>query len=332
MSLRSRMLGCSAALFLTAGLTGCMPTAFLVTPVPASQAVQQRELRRTSPLASDKIAVIDLDGMLIDEPLPGLLRNGENPVAFFVEKLNAAEDDKRIKGVVLRINSPGGTVTASEMIHCELERFREHTGKPVVTVMTDVAASGAYYSACATDYIVAYPSTITGSIGVIMQMFNVTGTMRKIGVTADAIKSGPNKDAGSPFSEMSPAQREIFQKLVNEFYDQFVAIVVAGRPELNEARVRELADGRVYSGPEALKNGLVDQVGTIYDGIDQVKSRAGLKEYRLVTFQRPVGWKPNVYADAPAPATAPQVNLINVQIPESILATATPKFLYLWAP
>lgn len=310
---------------------GCGPTGFLVTPVPANRSLQERELSRTSWLARDKIAIIDVDGLLLNGEMPGLLRRGENPVSMFVEKLNAAEADKNVKGIVLRINSPGGTVTASEIMHHEIERYKAETGEPVVTVMTDVAASGGYYIACATDYIIAYPSSVTGSIGVIMQMFNVAGTMQKLGITGDAIKSGENKDAGSPFREMEPDEREIFQGLVMQFYERFVAVVHRGRPAIPEDRLRTLADGRVYSAPQALEAGLIDRIGSIYDAIEEVRTRAGLEDYRLVGFERPFGWKPNVYAEAPEPA-APQVNMINITLPDWLSSLSTPRFMYLWSP
>jgi len=310
---------------------GCQPTGFLITPVPADKSLQQRELSRTSFWAADKIALIDVDGLLLNGESFTLLGEGENPVSFFVEKLQAAEKDKRIKGLVLRVNSPGGTVTASEIMHHEIRNYKQRTGRPVVTVMTDVAASGGYYVACASDYLIAYPTTVTGSIGVLVQMFNLAGTLAKIGVETDAVKSGPNKDAGSPLRRMSPEERAIFQSLIDQFYEQFLTIVRAGRPNIDAERLRELADGRVYSATQALDAGLIDRIGTMHDAVAEVKERAGLKDYRLITFHRPFGWKSTVYAAAPQrPPT--QVNLISLDLSELLCRSASPQFMYLWQP
>jgi protease-4 len=222
-------------------------------------------------------------------------------------------------------------VTASEIIHQEIERYKARTNEPVVAVMTDVAASGGYYVACPADHIIAYPSTITGSIGVVMQMFSLAGTMQKLGITGDAIKSGPNKDAGSPFREMKPEERQIFQSLIDEFYARFLAVVHQGRPGIPEERPRELADGRVYSAQQALDAGLIDRIGSIYDAVEEVKQRAGIKNYRLIAYHRPLGWQPNVYAAGP-PNSPQQFNVVNVNLPEWLTAMSTPQFMYLWTP
>ena len=143
-------------------------------------------------------------------------------MSLFVEKLDKATEDPSVKAIVLRINSPGGGVTASDLMYNEVMAYKKRTGKPVVAVLMDVAASGGYYLACSADEIIAQPTTVTGSIGVIMQTVSFAGTMSKLGITADAITSGKMKDAGSPLKAMKPEEREIFQKLVNQFYDRFV--------------------------------------------------------------------------------------------------------------
>src|SRR5262249_45844199 len=150
----------------------------------------------------------------------------------------------------LRINSPGGGVTASDIMYHDLMRFRHTTGKPVVACMMDVAASGGYYLAMACDLVYAHPTTVTGSIGVIMSLYNASGLCEKLGVSSNPIKSGPNKDIGNPGRPMTEQERAILQGVVNGFYVQFVHVVVEGR-HMPEERVRELADGRVYTGIEA---------------------------------------------------------------------------------
>src|SRR5205823_7348630 len=185
----------------------------------------------------------------------GLFGSGENPMSLFRERLDAAAEDCHVKAVVLRINSPGGAVTGSDIMYQEVLNFRQDTGKPVVACMMDVAASGAYYIAMGCDKVYAHPTTVTGSIGVIMSLYNASGLFIKLGVSSEPIKSGPNKDIGNPGRPMTDEERAILQGMVNGFYDQFVKVVVRGR-SLPEPQVRALADGRVYTGIEAKRLGL----------------------------------------------------------------------------
>lgn len=316
----------STALALLA--TGCVPTSFLITPVTSNPRLREHVVTREGLLAVDKIAVIDVEGTIRNSSGFSLLPGpGENPVVVFKEKLDLARRDPAVKAVVLRINSPGGGVTASDLMYAELLDFKARTKRPVVTSMLDVAASGGYYLACATDHIVAMPTTVTGSIGVIMLTPDVSRGLGKIGVEFNVIKSGQFKDAGSPFRELTPADRAVFEGMIQNMYERFLAVVVNGRPKLNAAQVRTLADGRVYLGDEALKNGLVDELGNVQTAIAAAKRAAGLERHNILVVQyaRPYGYKPNVYAEAP-----PQVNLLNIQLPGML--PPSPEFLYLWAP
>ncbi|HEY3244267.1 MAG TPA: signal peptide peptidase SppA [Phycisphaerae bacterium] len=318
------------SLFLLSALTGCMPSGLLITPVSTNRALMEETLASESPLATTKIALIEVSGLILDAPQPQLLGEGEHPVSLLMEQLEKARHDSAVKAVVLRINSPGGAVTASELMHDEIVRFRKDTGRPVVAALMDVAASGAYYIACACDDIVAQRSSVTGSIGVIMQMFDLTGTLNKIGARSEAITSGPNKAAGSPFETMTPEQRALFQTMVDEMYNQFVDVVSAGRPKLTRERIVELADGRVYTAGQALQNGLIDRIATMHDTIALAKQKVGAKSIRLVGYRRPVGYKPNYYAHAPTPGSG-DVNLIKLDLP-AWLRAASPQFMYLWVP
>jgi len=327
----ARALVLAITLLSIAALSGCGPQSFKITPVPTDQTLEESVVIDEGGPFAPKIALIDVEGIIMNRELGGFFSEGEHPVSFLVEKLDKAAKDKSVKALILRINSPGGSVTASDLMHGEVLRFKKETkGKrPVVAVMTDVAASGGYYVACAADEIVAHPTTITGSIGVIMQTVNFAGTMSKIGVKADAITSGKMKDAGSPLREMKPEEREIFQSLINQFYDRFVKVVAAGRPGLTEARVREIADGRVWSAQQALELRLIDRIGTLRETVAGLKEKIGVKKARVVTYHRPLGWKPNIYAESPA--GPPQVNLINVALSPTWLQPE-PQFMYLWVP
>jgi len=308
---------------------GCTQPSLLITPVTARMPLVETELSRDSVFATQKIALIDVTGILINESRWHLLAAGEHPVSLLLEQLDKAGRDQRVKAVILRINSPGGGVVASELMYDEILHFRK-SGKPVVAVMMDVAASGGYYIACACDEIVAQPSTVTGSIGVMMQMFDFSGTMSKIGIQSDAISSGTFKDIGSPFRTMRPEERELFQQIINEMYERFVDRVVAGRSKLDEPTVRGLADGRVFTASQARDKGLIDRIATMRDTISAIKKRIGSKRIRLVAYHRPLHYRPNYYAQGPAPSGG-DVNVLNVDLP-AWLGRTSPRFMYLWAP
>ncbi|MEW6253434.1 MAG: signal peptide peptidase SppA [Planctomycetota bacterium] len=328
-SCRLILLGSGVALAL---LSGCMPTSFLITPVSALQELDEKVVLRESVWATRKVALVDVDGLLQNQrstPLIGV--GGDNPVALFAEKLEQAAKDRNVRAVVVRINSPGGTVTASELMYTELLSFRQRTHKPVIAAMLDVAASGGYYVACAADAIYAQPTTVTGSIGVIMLAPEFSGTLRKIGAEVNVIKSGEMKDLGSLFREMTPADRAILQKLIDGMYAQFVAVVARARPQLERERLLKLADGRVYLAPEAKELGLVDEVGTLHDAILAAKRAAGLADHavKVVEYARNYEYRPNIYAAGQAPPA--QVNLVNIELPNWLTGPA-PQFLYVWAP
>ncbi len=320
------------ALVLSIALCGCRATGgYKITPIPVDKTLEETDIIREPGLVvTDKIAVVDISGVLMNRERGGLLTRGENPVAFLTEKLNRAAQDDQVKAVVLRINTPGGGVTASHLMYEEVLAFKERTGRPVVAMMLDLATSGGYYVACACDEIVAHPTTVTGSIGVIMLTVNFSGALNKLYIKTNVFKSGPLKDAGSPFRDMTEQDRKIFQGLIDNYYEGFLRAVERGRPELSPDRIRELADGRVYSAQEALKNGLVDRIGSIREGIAVAKERCGAEKVRVVMYHRPLGWAPNYYAQAPAgqPST---VNLLNVNLPDWF-RPSTPRFMYLWAP
>jgi len=183
---------------------------------------------------------------------------------------------------VLKINSPGGSVGAVQAIHEALLRFKK-SGRPIVSTFGDVSASGGYYIACASDRIVTHPGTLTGSIGVVMQMPNVTGLMQKIGVTMNTITSGDMKDSGSPFRQMTAAEQGYFKALINDAYGQFFEAVKTGR-KMADDELRLVADGRVMTGQMALKAKLVDQLGGTKEAIDLAKELAGLsgKKPRII--------------------------------------------------
>jgi protease-4 len=321
----------SAVLILLAVLVGCGPTSFQVEVIPSSQRLGETEIGRDKGFfVSDKIAVIDVDGILINRRRQGWLSEGENPVSLFEEKLDKAAADRNVKAVVVRINSPGGTVAASDVMYHSLREFRRKTGKPAVACVLDLGCSGAYYLACGCDGIVAQPGSVVGSIGTIFQTFSVAGTMEKIGVKAVAIKSGELKDLASPLHDLRAEEREVLEGIIVQFYEQFLAVVEEGRGEIGQQELRGLADGRVFTGQEAMKEGLIDKVGYPVDGIEWAKEMAGVERARVVIYRRPRGYKPNVYGSAMGGEGGVGA-LINVELPDW-LSSRGAQFLYLWQP
>jgi protease-4 len=241
------------------------------------------------------------------------------------EELEKAAEDDRVKAVVLRINSPGGTVTASDILYHEIKRFKERRKVPVVASILDVGASGGYYVALAADRIVAHPTTVTGSIGVLMLTVNSSGLLEKIGVSADYITSGPRKDMGSPFRALTPEERAIFQDVIDRLYGRFVGLVARER-RLDESRVRSFADGRIYTAPEALSLGLVDRIGYLEEAIALAKEAAATPEAKVVTYHRPRQYRATIYSGGEIPAFRPTAADL------ARLVTSGPRFLYLWWP
>jgi protease-4 len=276
--------------------------------------------------------------MLLNARRSGLLTEGDNPVSLFAEQLNKAAEDNDVKAVILRINSPGGTVTATDMMYRQVRRFREKTGKPVVALQMDIAASGGYYLSCAADHIIAYPSTITGSIGVIIQTFTLKPMLERWGVGLEALTSGKNKAAGSPLGTLTDEHRAILQGLVNDFYARFREVVKQARPKIPQDQFAQVTDGRVYSGDAALGMGLVDQVGDLYDAHAKAKELAKIQRADMVRYHRPLSYTPTPYAAAPHPSPVEgdhrpttQINLVQLNIDE-LPGSGTVGFYYLWQP
>ncbi|MGO8988987.1 MAG: signal peptide peptidase SppA [bacterium] len=208
----------------------------------------------------DKIAIVEVKGVISQS-------------SGIIEELQQYVDDKDVKAIILRIDSPGGGVGPSQEIYREVMKIRPK--KKVVTSMGSVAASGGYYIASASDLIVANPGTITGSIGVIMQFSNFEELLKKIGIKGVVLKSGEHKDIGSPFREMTPEEKKIMQDVLDNVHQQFIQAVADGR-KLDPAKVAEIADGRIFTGEQAKNLGLVDQMGNLQDTIEITAKMVGI--------------------------------------------------------
>jgi len=220
-------------------------------------------------IGGDKVAVIRIEGVILDS-------------RETIEELRRYRDNPSVKAIVLRIDSPGGAVVPSQEIFAEVRKTRAEGKIKLVTSMGNVAASGGYYIAAATDKIVANPGTLTGSIGVIMELANVQGLLEKVGVQSVVIKSGRYKDLASPFRAMSAEDRALLQSVLDDVHDQFIRAVATGRA-LKVEQVRDLADGRIFTGRQARTAKLVDELGDLQDAIKLAARLVGIEgEPRVV--------------------------------------------------
>lgn len=311
-----------AALLIGLSMSGCT---FNFSLFPGPGPLQETQVGGTG---TAKVLLLDISGMISSEgkdglvPAPGLL-------ARIKEQLTKAAQDDHVKAVVLRINTPGGTVTASDIIYHELKSFKTSRKVPIVASIMDLGTSGGYYIAAAADAVLAHPSSVTGSIGVIMLTINARGLLEKVGVEATAVTSGPRKDMGSPFRMMTSEERAIFQGLIDSFYQRFLTIVQEGRPNLQMEQIKKLADGRVYTGDQAKAAGLVDEIGYLEDAIELAKKKAKITEARVITYRRPGEYSNNVYSKLLAPG--PLAGLAEMDVMAFIRGGA-PQFMYLWMP
>ena len=218
--------------------------------------------------------------------ITGTIANSE-PIVNWLDDLSR---NSNIKGLFIYINSPGGSAVASDEIYRAIKRFKEKRKAPVVAYISQVGASGGYYVACAADKIVVNPASITGSIGVIAEFPEFSELLKKVGVQMRVIKSGKNKDIGSPFREMTPKEKEIIEKLIDETYSRFVGIVSEARG-IPEERVRTLADGRIYSGEDAVKLGLCDTLGDFITAKELMKRMLKVPKIKLVEMKKPFSIK-----------------------------------------
>ncbi len=276
----------------------------------------------------DKILLLDVSGIITGGDSTGKmgLWRREGTVARVQEALGAARDDERIRAVVLRIGSPGGEVTASDTIFREILAFKEETGRPVVAALLGVATSGAYYVALAADEIVASPTTVTGSVGVILVGLNAEGLLAKLGIEDQTVKSGAYKDLLSPFRRTTPAERTIVQGVIDQLQRRFLAHVAARRPRTTAASLERIGDGRIFTAAEAADLGLVDTIGYVDDAVATARTAARLERARVIMLHREIEYRENIYSQSET-ARAGFLS-VTLDLPRGV----GPEFMYLWAP
>jgi len=249
-------------MFFLGAFTGCaiLVVGFVFLAILGVMAGDSAELN----LSGEKVAVISIEGEILE-------------ARDTVDALRKYADNETVKAIVIRINSPGGAIAPSQEIYSAIRRTRRDSGKPIVASMDSVAASGGYYIAAACDTIVANPGTITGSIGVILQWFDLKELIRWAKLKPETITSGALKDAGSPYRELTEGERQYFQNIVTQLHQQFVRDVAQGREgKLKLEEVARVADGRVFTGEEAHRLKLVDELGSIDDAVRRAGKLAGI--------------------------------------------------------
>jgi len=280
-----------------------------------------------------KVVLIEVEGILMDSA-GGLFGGGPSIVDSTIKQLREASKDDSVKAIVLAVNSPGGGVSASDMLWNEVKKTRD-AGKKVVVFMGELCASGGYYLSAPADRIVASPTTLTGSIGVILTHMEHHELEKYVGVKMNSIKSGPHKDILSGSRKMTEEERQILTKLVERMYERFVDIVIEGRkgkgkfPEARED-VKKIADGRIYTGQEAVELGLADQTGYLEDAVTEARKLAGAPNATLIKYTRP----PSLLSALLGAQGERAVNInTGVQIDASrLLEAMTPRLEYRWQP
>lgn len=238
----------------------------------------------------NQIAILDVEGVIQDSgDVSSILESPTYNHRLFMEKLDYVKEDDSVKGIILRVNSPGGGVVESAEIHDKLVEIHKDTKKPIYVSMGSMAASGGYYISAPADKIFASPETMTGSLGVIMQGINYAGLAEKYGVDFVTVKSGPYKDIMSPTREMTEEERAILQSMINNSYEGFVKVISEGR-DMPVDKVKKIADGRIYDGRQAKENNLIDDFGYLDDVVAKLKKDYKLSDAQVVRYTENFGF------------------------------------------
>ena len=278
-----------------------------------------------------KVLVISIDGVISTRPDEKFLRSMPSMVQEVVAQLRMAEKDEDIRCLLIKVDSPGGTTTASDMLYNEILSFKKKTGKKIVVAMMDIAASGGYYISLPADVILAHPTTVTGSIGVIFMRPKVTGLMEKVGLEITVNKFGENKDMGSPFRQPNEKEQAIFQGVTDGLGERFLSLVATHRG-LTDSQLSDVSTARIYLAEEALTLGLIDKIGYLDDALQEAKKISGLPDQaRVVAYRRSEFPNDNLYN--PSTAKVPETTrpLLDLGLVEPI-SHLTPGFYYIWTP
>lgn len=327
--------------FLPLALTSCISLG-----LPETSELVEKKIGGSGP---DKVLLIEISGYIKDEKKRSLLGFNDEPrlSARIKEELDKAAGDSDVKAVILRIDTPGGWVTTTDIIYHELSEFKKKKGIPIVAQLMGTAASGGYYIACVADKIVAHPTTVTGAIGVVAYRLNASGLMEKVGLSGVTIKSGDKKDMGSLLREPTEEELKILGSIIDGMFERFKDVVLDKRTALrdtatdtiDEALYAEVFDGRVFGAARALEIGLIDEIGYMEDAVRVSKLLSGIEEATIVTYARTGAYKSNIYSGGFPPVRA-EINLLKVNagamtfggLGGGLGGELGLGFMYLWTP
>jgi protease-4 len=279
---------------------------------------------------NDKILIIPVVGIISDIPEFSLLHSKPSVLQDIVSQLDLAAQDPNVKAVILKINSPGGGVTASDILYHEIAKYKKLTGAKVVTCMMDICASGGYYMALPSDRIYAHPTTVTGSVGVIFMQPKIDGLLDKIGVDVDVSKSGKNKDMGSPFRAQTEEEKKIFQDLIDKLAQRFITLVKENRKISPEA-LQKISNAGVYLPDEALKLGLIDKICYLDETVMETKKLAKIKDAKIICYRRSFYPNDNIYNSTNSKFSGGKISLVDLGVFENI-RNMKAGFYYIWTP
>jgi len=278
----------------------------------------------------NRVLLIPVDGLISSIPGKGMWGRGSpSMLAYITEQLDAARKDKRIKAVVLKIDSPGGVVSSCDAIHEELTRYKRDMKIPIVAQQMSMATSGGYYLSTVADMILAQPTTVTGSIGVIMLKLNAQGLLSKIGVADDSVFSGESKDILSVFKQMNPAERTLLQGILDTMHKKFIEVTLQARKQVKDPATT--FDGRVFIGQQAVERNLVDKLAYLPDAFEEAKKLAGLTEATIIRLVPSKTTPYNAYTaggDSGPPQAASGIGAMPME--GFFMGDTGPQFLYLW--
>lgn len=278
--------------------------------------------------AKEKILLLDISGVIVSSMRPGVFDREGDILSQVYYRLKKAAEDNMVKGIILRLDTPGGEVTASDIIYHEILNFKKRTGIPVLALMMGLTASGGYYIASACDLLIAHPSTLTGSIGVISLFPNLEGLFEKVGIQVHVIKSGELKDSGSVFRQMTPEERDVFQKIVDEYHQNFQDVVYENRKDhLSLEDLKKIADGRVMTASQALEAKLIDEIGYFDKALKIILDLASLPEANVVSYTYFPNRKTNIYA-----TILKSESLLESASFRQVAQSLKSGFYYLWHP
>ena len=304
-------------------LTSCIS----INLLPTEKGLQEQVLSGSD--SNNKVLLIPIKGFVGDQTSKGVpfLGGREDTVTMVRESLRKASRDPKIRGVILLIDSAGGSVTASDRVYHLIREFKQKNSIPVFAMIGDMGASGAYYVSVGADEVWAHPTSVVGSIGVVIFNVGITGLMQKIGVEDRSLASGPEKEMGSPLKPMSDNDKKLFQGLISDLYQQFFDIVSQDR-QIPPDTLKGIADGRIYTARQALKNHLIDRIGYRDELIDHMKRLMHVDRFRIIRYQEPFLASTGLFGSSSmSPDPLSEAGHI-----AGVLTQTGPSLLYLWSP